>query len=175
MKKIILILGLIVAIHIETKAQQENQFTAVTYLTAVKPATLPVQNTFSTNRYSSGKTGPDKDYNYYMQKSKSQRTVGWVTLGTGVVLSGIGLLIADNSETTTNSYGVIGDDNSVTGGVLVLAGAASGIVSIPFMIMASVNRHKARLMIKNQKTGFGVPSNVNKNITGITMTIPIGK
>jgi hypothetical protein len=43
------------------------------------------------------------------------------------------------------------------------------------MIMASSYKEKARLEIKNQKTGFGVPPHVSKDITGISLTIPIGK
>lgn len=43
------------------------------------------------------------------------------------------------------------------------------------MISATVNKQKAKLMLDNQKTGFGVPSNVGKNIPSVTMVIPIGK
>lgn len=176
MKKIILILSLIAVNHMETKAQQETQSTTATYLTAIKFTSFPEQNTFSKNGYLSGKNDTDKDYNYYMQKSKRQRTVGWVTLGSGIVLSGIGLLIAGNSEPTTDIYGnLIDDDNSSIAAVLTIAGAASGIVSIPFMIMASSNRHKAKVILKAQKTGFGVPQNVDKNIMGVTMRLPIGR
>ena len=117
--------------------------------------------------YSSGNNLPDKDYDYYMRKRKNNLTAGLVTLGAGVVLSGIGLLIATPANATL--------DNAATGGVITIIGAASGIASIPCMIMAGVYGHKAKLEFKNQKTGFGVPSNVSKNTAGITMSIPIGK
>lgn len=175
MKKIILILGLSIAMHIETIAQQEKQFTTTTYFTALKPTALTRDNTFPKNMYSAGNNGPDKDYDFYLRKSKSQRIVGWATLGAGLVLSGVGLLIASNSESSVDIYGNVTNDNTTTAAVITIAGAASGIVSIPFMIMASANKHKAKLMLKSQPTGFGVPPNVNRNITGISMSIPIGK
>jgi hypothetical protein len=164
MKKIILILALMISIHMESKAQQGKQFTA-----SVE------NNTFS--MYSSANNFPDKDADFYFRRSKSQRTVGWVTLGAGVVLSGIGLLVATNNQGATyDQYGNYSeDDNTTIAAVLLITGGLSGIVSIPFMIMASGNKHKARLMLKNQQTGFGIPPGMNKNITGISMVFSFGK
>ena len=154
MKKFILVLGLVAATQLQTKAQQEKQFIAAGHYTSFNA------------RYSPGNNLPEKDYNYYMQKRKNNLTAGLVTLGAGLALSGIGLITASNSTSI---------DTDVTAAILLIAGAASGIASIPLMIMAGVYGHKAKLEFKNQKTGFGVPSNVSKNIAGITMSIPIGK
>jgi hypothetical protein len=158
MKKSILMLGVIFLINLESKAQQESRYVAANSLSTVKPVS------FSMQAYG----GPDKDADFYFQKSKNHRTVGWATLGGGIVLSGIGLLIA-NGDYATNSA------NSSTAATLTVAGAASGIVSIPFMIMASVYKHKAKAIVSSQKTGFGVPGNVSKDIVGITLQIPLGK
>ena len=138
----------------ETMAQHESQFTVTAYYNTATPVL------FSSPLY----PGPNKDYDFYMRRNKNYRNVGWATLIGGVLLSGVGILVASNQY-----YG------SSTAGVLVVAGAVSGIVSIPFMIMASVYKHKAKLMVSNQKTGFGLPSNMNKDITGITLQIPLGK
>lgn len=165
MKKIILILALLISVHLKTKAQQVNQLIA------------PVENnTFSKKMYLSVSNPPDKDADFYLRRSKNQRIVGWTTLGGGIVLSGIGLLAAINSEgSTLDQYGNYReDDNTTIAAVLLIAGGLSGITSIPFMIMASANKHKARLMLKNQSTGFGVPPAVNKNIPGISVVIPLG-
>jgi hypothetical protein len=80
----------------------------------------------------------------------------------------IGLLLASGDYATNSA-------NSSTAATLTVAGAVSGIVSIPFMIMASVYKHKAKAMVSSQKTGFGVPGNVSKDIVGITLQIPLGK
>jgi hypothetical protein len=168
MKKLILITGILFFTLLQTKAQQEKQFVVANYVTALNSTVLPWEKTDSKKLYNTATNGPDKDHDFYLRRSKNYRIVGWSTLGAGILLSGIGLLAA-NGDYATN------DANSNTAATLTIAGAVSGVVSIPFMIMASAYKHKARVMVGNQKTGFGVPSNVSKNITGITMTIPIGK
>lgn len=154
MKKIIFILGLIIIAQLQTKAQQENQFLAAANFTSLKTKYSPVKNL------------PNKDYNYYMDKRKNNLTAGLVTLGAGVLLSGIGLLIATNSSASL--------DDAATGGVITAIGAASGIASIPCMIMATVYKHKAKMQLSSQKTGFGVPPGVSKDIVGVTFKIGIG-
>lgn len=166
MKKIILILSVIFLISNESKAQQKKQEIASTSYTLHKGNTVIKDNLSFNLSNNPGYHGPAKDYDYYMRKKKNHLTAGLVTLGAGVVLSGIGLITASNSTSF---------DTDATAGILLVAGAASGIASIPLMIMAHVYGHKAKLELSNQKTGFGVPPKVSKNITGITMTIPIGK
>lgn len=110
---------------------------------------------------------PEKNYDYYMQKSQTNRTAGWATLGAGVVLAGVGLLIGGNNNATLNQ--------AQTGAYIMGVGALSGIVSIPFMIMAGVNKRKAKAMLADQHIGLGVPPGVSSKITGITISIPVGK
>ena len=57
--------------------------------------------------------------------------------------------------------------------VLLLVGGSAVIASVPLFIASSKNKFKARLMIANQKTAFGVPKGVARNITGLTLTIPL--
>ena len=159
MKKSILMLGIIFLINMESKAQQKSQFISANSLSYTKPVSfsLPAYN------------GPDKDADFYMHRSKKYRIVGWSTLGAGLIASGAGLLIV------TNANNLVNNNTENTGAVLLLFGAVSGITSIPFMIMATVNKHKAKAMMSSQKTGFGVPANVSKDIVGITLQIPLGK
>ncbi len=166
MKKFILILGLIIIALSETNAQQEQQFTAATNYSSLKAGLTQPKNTFLKIMYSPVRNKPVKDYDYYMQKKKNNLTAGLVTLGSGLLLSGIGLITATNGTSI---------DTDATAAVLFITGAASGIASIPLMIMATVYGHKAKVLVKAQKTGFGVPQNVDKNIMGVTMSLPIGK
>ncbi|HEX2684744.1 MAG TPA: hypothetical protein VHL77_12455 [Ferruginibacter sp.] len=170
MKKIIVLIALFMAVKLNTKAQQDNQFTASAFLKQ------PTQDNTFNNMYSWSNTDPAKDADYYLRKSKNQRTVGWVTLGSGILLSGIGVLILSNDDGGSfDAYGNYQyDNNTNVGGVILALGAASGIVSIPFMIMASVNKHKARVMLKNEQTGFIVPPGVSKNIPGLSVAIQLG-
>ena len=160
MKKLILILCLLCSIQLEANAQQDVLLTAASGYNPVKPVSFSSTNYF----------GPGKDHDFYLRRSKTYRIVGWSTLGGGIVLSGLGLLIGSREQANNND-----NVDYTIPGLLLLTGAVSGIVSIPFMIMASAYKHKAKLMISNQKTGFGVPSNVSGEITSITMIIPIGK
>lgn len=159
MKKSILMLGIISLINTQSQAQQPDQFIAVNSLNVTKPVS------FSIPAYGA----PNKDADFYMRRSKNYRIVGWSTLGAGLIASGAGLLLATNNSNYYNS------SNEDAAAALFLVGAVSGITSIPFMIMATTYKHKAKAMVSSQKTGFGVPANVSKDITGITLTIPIGK
>ena len=164
MKKTALILSLFIALYMSTTAQSDQIQKVNGNLTAYNASLLSTGNGFTTNRFEDPIT---KDYDYYIQKSKNQRTAGLVLLGGGVLLSGIGLLVAANKNASF--------DDAATGGVIMGLGALAGLGSIPLMIMAHVNKNKAKLMLSKQKTGFGVPSNVSKDITGITMIMPVGK
>lgn len=167
MNKITLILALTITAQLQTKAQQEKQFIIATHDSTSKATALTQDNSFSKSMYSAANNLPVKDHDYYMNKRKNNLTAGLVTLGGGLLFSGVGLLMA-----TSNSSD---DETGITGGVLTGIGAIAGVVSIPFMIMAEVYKHKAKVKLSSQKTGFGLPSKVGKSITGITMSIPIGK
>jgi hypothetical protein len=112
---------------------------------------------------------PPKDHDLYLQRSRNQRITGLVLLGTGLVSSGIAVLLATSNNTNYNS------NNGSTAVALFIIGAATGIASIPFMVLAHVNKNKAKVEVTGQKTGFGLPRNIGKEITGITLSIPIGK
>lgn len=111
--------------------------------------------------------GPEKDYDFYKHRSKNQRIVGWATLGGGLLL-GVGGILAANSVANNHT------GHSSLPGVLFVASAAAGVVSIPFMIMAGVNKRKANALIKTQNTGFDVPPGVSKTIVMIAIQIPLG-
>lgn len=160
MKKQLLLLSLITVSYLSVSAQYTQPTTLNTNNAAFPVSLLSKGSLLITTGL---ETDPVKDHDFYLRRSKNYRIVGWSTLGAGLVLSGIGLLEASNGS------------GSTTAAALTIAGALSGIVSIPFMIMASANKHKARLMLDSKKTGFGVPANVSKDITGITMVLPIGK
>ena len=164
MKKLILILSLIITMHAAVKAQDENQLKTYRHYTALTTVALKGDNTYLIGMYSHSNNAPAKDYDYYMHKRKNNLTAGLVTLGGGLVFSGIGLLMADINSSNDATWEI--------GGILLITGAVSGLVSIPFMIMAGANKHKARALLNTQKTGFGVPPGVSNSIAGITIQIP---
>ena len=76
----------------------------------------------------------------YLKKSKTQKTVGWVMLGGGVAMTTIGYVIINQQ---------VNDDplNAITTGqgyvVLMIAGAATALGSIPFFISSAKNARRA--------------------------------
>ena len=113
---------------------------------------------------------PSRNADFYMSRSKNQNTAGWVLVSSGVGLIGIALLIDGGSS--SNSWGP--SDGEVAQAIIGGIGAGLLIASIPCFITSAVYKHKAKVLLNNQKTGFGIPAN-SGNITGLTLSIPIGK
>jgi hypothetical protein len=92
------------------------------------------------------------EYDFYLLKSKKQKTTGLVLLVSGVVAAAGGLaLMVDNL--TLFSDDTNGGFKAGTG--LFLAGSAATIISIPVLISSGSNKRKARAFIA---TGdFGDP------------------
>lgn len=80
----------------------------------------------------------------YLRKSNKQKTAGWILLGGGAGLAGIGIIV-----TATTGLGdlIDGDDGSSGGPILMFIGLAGMVGSIPFFIAAGKNRRKAMASI----------------------------
>jgi hypothetical protein len=76
----------------------------------------------------------------YRQKSKHQKTTGWVLLGGGTLLATIGILSNAHEVYDPNSFD---RKYSTKGTPLIIAGLAAIGASIPLFIMSSHNKHKA--------------------------------
>jgi len=168
MKKITLLLTLISSIQLNTKAQ--NNLLAVSSHNVVLTGNIKYPNkiTPATTIYPlSDSTRIVKDYAYYMQKSKGLRTTGLIFLGTGILLSSICLFMKGIASIYGSGY-----DFGVR---IIITGAFARRTSIPLMITGHTYRIKAKALLKNQKTGLGVPPNVSKDIAGITLSFSLGK
>ena len=89
-----------------------------------------------------------KTEEYFLTKSHRQRTIGWVMLGGGVALTGIGIAVA-GAETTGYALGNSKSGNA--GSVLAIAGIASALGSIPLFISAAHNKHRAATVAFNMQ------------------------
>ena len=166
MKKIALIFSLIAAIQFKSEAQNILSVAAGSKISFSANNNSTKKIFVPAARYSvNDSTLTVKDHTFYMQKSKNQRTVGLVLLGTGLLASGIGVLVATNA----NSF-----NQSETAATCFIIGAATGIASIPLMVLAHVNRNKAKLSLSSQKTGFGIPVK-SGDMTGLTLSMNIGR
>ncbi len=182
MKKSIIVAFILLSKVWATNAQQlnitqPNNEMAVSGLTAGNTnlntnPDLPVKNELQLN--------PDPvaahDKAYYMKKSRDNRTASWCLMGGGALIMGIGALSFPKDYDII--FGNSDEKESKADGATALIGVGAAVMlsSIPFTVMASVNKRKANAMVASQKTGSGiVPPGVGKTIIGITMTIPFGK
>lgn len=79
---------------------------------------------------------PDRESkDYYIQKSKKQKTAGWILLGAGAGLITTAFIVGNSNDATIDDIG--------TSGGLVIAGTLAGIGSIPLFIASSRNKRKA--------------------------------
>lgn len=90
---------------------------------------------------------------YYLKKSKSQKTTGWVLLASGTALSMAGLLL-DNGEDGRGDYDGFSPrfKNSLS---LFGSGVVTNLLSIPFFASSARNaRTAATISINEQKIAF---------------------
>lgn len=114
-------------------------------------------------------------YSELMHKSKKQKTAAWICLGGGLALFTTAIII----DVVYSPIIVISSIESgpqslpVSGQILAIVGASAITTSIPLFVAASKNKHKAKLMLTNQKTAIGLPIAVPKNITSVTLSVPL--
>ncbi len=168
MKKNILLIVLVLSAHAVTKAQQNDLLLTKTK-SPVQLNTALRGNTYTRSLYPAYENVPKKDHEYYNRKSRNLRTAGLSLLGAGLVLGLSGILVASNDNYADSER----RDRTIR--TLFVLSAATGIASIPLMVLAHVNKSKARALLSTQKTSFGIPGKAEKNIVGLTLSIPVGK
>lgn len=112
------------------------------------------------------------------KKSKNQKTAAWICLGGGLGLGATGLIITiANGTSDVVSLLVLQPKvhDYRAASALMLIGAAGIVGSIPLFIASSKNNQKARLMLKQEKVSFILPGQSGSRITGLTLSIPLGK
>ena len=80
-----------------------------------------------------------KNKDYYLEKSKKQKTAGWILLGSGAALSISGLIIIGSEASTLD----LESDAIKAGEVMNYIGLAAMVGSIPLFIASGRNRRKA--------------------------------
>ena len=108
-------------------------------------------------------------------KAEKQKRAAWVCLGggvvlfTSVVLSGVSNVANDlfvSFATFAHSQ-----QGSTGEAILMIAGAAGIIASVPLFIASGNNKHKAQLLVTSQKASFISAKPVSKNIPGLTLSL----
>ena len=113
----------------------------------------------------------------YLQKSKNQKTTGWILLAGGTTMAVVGAIIANesyNSEWSLENDSPWFGSNFDTGAYLFLGGAAAGLASIPFFIGSAKNARKAANISFNYQKAYFPQHNTftAKAQPAITIRIP---
>lgn len=92
---------------------------------------------------------PTLSKDYYLKKSKTQKTIAWVMVGTGTALMVTSLFIKANNQNNDDGWLVDGWK------IVFFPGMATTVASIPFFISSAKNKYRAlELVISNQKILF---------------------
>ncbi|HEX5152576.1 MAG TPA: hypothetical protein VFW07_14095 [Parafilimonas sp.] len=125
---------------------------------------LTVFLVFTVNVYSQDTARLANLRDYYLQKSKTQRTTGFVLLGLGTAATIAGIVTINSSD----SWG-----GSDVGGFLFLGGLTVDLLSIPFFVSAgNFKKFAAELELMSQKTYLLQKNAITaKYLPGITFKI----
>ena len=89
------------------------------------------------------------------QKARNQKTTAWIFLAGGAGIAIAGLVVG---ESTVNHVGIDPIDKIYsdlqTGSMLLLAGGASMLASIPFFVASGKNGRKARITFNNESNSI---------------------
>lgn len=102
-----------------------------------------------------------KTKEFYLQRSKNQKTTAWILLagGTGLVIGSIILTIGD-AMAIVLSMGTAGSDKLIdVAGDIASAGLIADLVSIPFFISASHNKKMAASLSFDNQRVYNSPNN----------------
>lgn len=91
---------------------------------------------------------------YYLKKSKTQKTVGWIMLSGGVAMATIGLVVSSH-QINEDPFNYLVSDKAAGLVILTLAGIGTAVGSIPFFMSSAKNAHMAAaISFNNQKMLF---------------------
>lgn len=125
---------------------------------------------FVLNLFSQTTKNPALTKDYYLQKSKNQKTVAWVLLGGGLGIAAAGGIVQLFHENQRNG----GFNLDFTGAFIAIGGGVVALSSIPFFISSSKNKKiAASIAISNQNI-FLPQQNSFALKTQPTLTLKIG-
>ena len=103
----------------------------------------------------------------YIEKYKTNKTVGWVFLGSGIgMIIGGGVVFAAYAVQGYNGPAPVTEE-----ALFLIIGPSAALASIPFFILAKRNKTKAKLSIKEESVTFGNKVPYKYNYAALTLTI----
>lgn len=158
------------------KAQEIHSLTSThskNMIVEISPNT-PLESTMATTAYFNKNNIPNAAF---LNKSRKQKTAAWILLSGGLITTGVGVVLASTDAVVTVIDAGFNGNSTMdpTGPIISVTGLAMMAGSIPLFIAGAKNKRKAFLSVDKEKVGFGIPDMHNKSITGIKLTIGIGK
>ncbi len=97
-------------------------------------------------------TSPQPDADLLFHKAHKQKTTAWILLGAGAGVSLAGFIIAANAA-DKDLFG-FASSTAQAGTVMMLAGAAAMVASVPFFLSSGHNRKEAMLLLTTGHQSF---------------------
>jgi uncharacterized membrane protein YidH (DUF202 family) len=108
--------------------------------------------------------------NYYLKKSKKQKTAAWVMMGGGLALATIGAGIS-MSQFEFNLFDSQPSSSVAASDVLAVTGALIAVGSIPLFIAGAKNKKRAKLLIGNQPVSVTRSVYLRQNAIGLVISL----
>jgi hypothetical protein len=100
----------------------------------------------------------------YLKKSKTQKTVAWIMLGTGTALIVTGFIMAGHANNPLPYPVPPTDTKTYDGAALILIGSLIDLGSIPFFISGAKNKGRSMsVSLKNERIPQHLPLHITQN------------
>jgi hypothetical protein len=100
---------------------------------------------------------------YYLKQNRSQKTLGWILLGGGLLVEILGSAQYSNDVFSENS----------SGEALMVIGSLCTIASVPLFIAAAKNKGRAEILLRNQNIPISRSSGTK--VLSVGLAIPLGR
>jgi hypothetical protein len=128
----------------------------------------------ATTSFGQGPANVTRNHDYYLTKSKNQKTVAWVMLGGGVAVATVGILLVNNAINDDGS-GYLSGSSGTAESIVALVGIGSTLGSIPLFVSSARNARKAaRITFSNHKILFPLQNDFAlQYVPTLTLKIPL--
>ena len=109
---------------------------------------------------------PQEMHDMFMQKHSENKTIGWITFGSGIAMIAGGIAI----NVSANIDAIYGAPQNNEGLWLSYLGGGVTLISIPLLISAGSNKRKAKLALTRESTVVGFKNNTQH--ISLSFTIP---
>lgn len=104
---------------------------------------------------------------YYLNKSKKQKTTGFILMGVGLAawFGGAAMMVQDDLE-----------GNSIDNGAVVMyLGFGATVASVPLFISAAKNKGRAEILLRYENVPVGFVPQAPRSIPAVGVRVPLSR